>query len=241
VEPEAAKKVRGDSFVAETNIHWPTESSLIRDGLRKMLAFGLTLAAAIGQRGWRQHAHWLTKANRLARDIDRIAAKKGPNYEQRLKPKYRELLKLSGNLTQRTRKLVAAAESHGGGDAATIEELRTFLQLTEQVRDTARRRVLLGDGGIPGSAPTPLGHRVGDRRVASRQRSEALPRPHRTGVPALHLAGHPGPQSTRAGQTADREGTGEPRSGPFAPPRVRGLSRRSGSGSTSPPTQPSLS
>jgi hypothetical protein len=145
VEPEAAKKVRGDSFVAETNIHWPTESSLIRDGLRKILAFGLTLAAAIGQRGWRQHAHWLTKANRLARDIDRIAAKKGPNYEQRLKPKYRELLEFSGKLTQRTRKLVAAAESHGGGDAATIEELRTFLQLTEQVRDTARRRVLLGE------------------------------------------------------------------------------------------------
>ena len=143
MEPEAAKKVRGDSFVAETNIHWPTESSLIRDGLRKILALGLTLAAAIGQRGWRQHAHLLTKANRLARDIDRLAAKKGPHYEQRLKPKYRELLKLSGKLTQRARKLAAAAESHG--DAATLEELRTFLQLTEQVRDTARRRVLLGE------------------------------------------------------------------------------------------------
>ena len=111
MEPEAAKKVRGDSFVAETNIHWPTESSLIRDGLRKILALGLTLAAAIGRRGWRQHAHLLTKANRLARDIDRLAAKKGPHYEQRLKPKYRELLKLSGKLTQRARKL--AAESHG--------------------------------------------------------------------------------------------------------------------------------
>jgi len=119
-EPEAAKKVRGDSFVAETNIHWPTESSLIRDGLRKILVLGLTLAAAIGQRGWRQHAHLLTKANRLARDIDRLAAKKGPHYEQRLKPKYRELLKLSGKLTQRARRLAAAAGSHG--DAATLDE-----------------------------------------------------------------------------------------------------------------------
>ena len=145
LEPEAVKKVRGDSFVAETNIHWPTESSLIRDGLRKILALGLTLAAATGQRGWRQRAHLLAKANRLARDIDRIAAKKGPHYEQRLKPQYRALLKLSGKLTQRARKLVAAAESHGGGDATTLKELRTFLQLTEQVRDTARRRVLRGE------------------------------------------------------------------------------------------------
>lgn len=145
LEPEAVKKVRGDSFVAETNIHWPTESSLIRDGLRKILTLGLMLAAATGQRGWRQHGHLLAKANRLARDIDRIAAKKGPHYEQRLKPKYRALLKLSGKLTQRARKLAAAAESHGGGDATTLKELRTFLQLTEQVRDTAKRRVLRGE------------------------------------------------------------------------------------------------
>ena len=33
--PEAAERVRVDSFVAETNIHYPTESSLIRDGDRK--------------------------------------------------------------------------------------------------------------------------------------------------------------------------------------------------------------
>ena len=31
--PEAVKAVRGDSFVVETNIHYPTESSLIGDGL----------------------------------------------------------------------------------------------------------------------------------------------------------------------------------------------------------------
>ena len=37
LEPQAAERVRGDSFVAETNIHWPTESSLILDGLTKIL------------------------------------------------------------------------------------------------------------------------------------------------------------------------------------------------------------
>ena len=33
--PQAVEKVRADSFVVETNIHYPTESSLIADGLRK--------------------------------------------------------------------------------------------------------------------------------------------------------------------------------------------------------------
>ena len=35
--PEAIKKVRADSFVVETDIHYPTESSLIVDGIRKVL------------------------------------------------------------------------------------------------------------------------------------------------------------------------------------------------------------
>ena len=44
LQPEAARTVRGDSFVAETNIHHPTDSSLIGDGLRKVISLGVTLA-----------------------------------------------------------------------------------------------------------------------------------------------------------------------------------------------------
>ena len=51
--PEAAESVRADSFVAETNIHYPTESTLIRDGLRKLLALGTNLATRIGAGGWK--------------------------------------------------------------------------------------------------------------------------------------------------------------------------------------------
>ena len=53
--PEAAETVRADSFVVETNIHYPTESSLIRDGLRKILTLGASLAFLLGVGGWRQH------------------------------------------------------------------------------------------------------------------------------------------------------------------------------------------
>ena len=35
--PEAVKKMRADSFVIETNIHYPTDSSLIVDGIRKIV------------------------------------------------------------------------------------------------------------------------------------------------------------------------------------------------------------
>lgn len=57
--PEAVETVRADSFVAETNIHYPTESSLIRDGLRKVLSLAAQLAVLHGLVGWRQHKHLL--------------------------------------------------------------------------------------------------------------------------------------------------------------------------------------
>jgi transposase, IS5 family len=144
LDPDAAKKVRADSFVAETNVHWPSESSLIRDGLQKIITICVALSAGLNLGGWRQHSHLLAKVSRLACEIDRIASKKGANYQARLKARYHILLKLSGRITRRARKLVEEVESRGS-DAALLAELHVFLQRTEHVRDTARRRVLKGE------------------------------------------------------------------------------------------------
>ena len=45
--PEAVKKQRADSFVVETNIHHPTESSLIADGARKIVELCVRLYEAM--------------------------------------------------------------------------------------------------------------------------------------------------------------------------------------------------
>ena len=68
--PHAAETVRADSFVVQTNIHYPTESSLIRDGLRKILTIGAALAFLLGVDGWRQHRHLYRKVRKLVREID---------------------------------------------------------------------------------------------------------------------------------------------------------------------------
>jgi hypothetical protein len=67
--PQAAETVRGDSFVVQTNIHYPTDSSLIADGLRKVLGLAVSLAGLFGLIGWRQHKHLYRKARKLARTI----------------------------------------------------------------------------------------------------------------------------------------------------------------------------
>ena len=84
LKPEAAEKVRADSFVVETNIHYPTESSLILDGVRKVIEHGSKLSEVYDIVGWRQHEHLLKKVKQTARQIGRISSGKGANYKQRL-------------------------------------------------------------------------------------------------------------------------------------------------------------
>lgn len=151
--PEAIKAVRGDTFVVETNVHYPTESTLIGDGLRQVVTLAAALAERHGQSGWRQHEHLLRKLKQLVRDISRVSRAKGQGAD-RLKPGYETLLAFADELLQRARELLIAVRLDpeaagidwlGEGLAGLREELRHFVQLTAKVCGTARRRVLLGE------------------------------------------------------------------------------------------------
>jgi hypothetical protein len=153
LEPAAAKEVRGDSFVAETNVHYPTESSLLLDGLSKILPLAATLAALVGVTGWRQHKSLLKKAKRAAREASRV--KKGTNYQTRLKTAYQKLFDVVELVLPRTQELLDAALGHlprdSENDLPTLEstdayqELTYWHSVTSHVYGTAQRRILDGE------------------------------------------------------------------------------------------------
>ncbi len=147
IVPEAIETLRADSFVMETNIHYPTESSLIRDGLRKILSMCSEMAVGNTVAGWRQHEHLWKQVKQLARKIDRIAGKKGPNYVARMKEPYRDLLQTSLQITERARELCVnlCLPNATEDDIFGPHTLQAFIARTERVMDTARRRVLLGE------------------------------------------------------------------------------------------------
>lgn len=152
LQPEAIEKVRADSFVMETNIHYPTESRLLCDGLRKIISMCVVLAEEHSVARWRQHAHLLKKVKKLNRIINRIASKKGPRYKQRMKPFYRELLQKTAVLTQRARDLcsVIGQPLPQVTDLFGPNTLQAFIVRTERVADTATRRVINGES-VPSS------------------------------------------------------------------------------------------
>jgi transposase, IS5 family len=146
--PEAAETTRADSFVVETNIHHPTDSSLIRDGMRKVLMIAAALAAILGLEGWRQWKHLDRKVRKQVRKIERIAARKRPGYQEELKPLYAELLNLSAELLRRAETVHAAAKRAKNLDfeASALElDLARYIARTHRVCNVARRRVLEGE------------------------------------------------------------------------------------------------
>lgn len=153
LHPEAAEYVRGDTFVAETNIHYPTESSLIIDGLDKICSLGPDLAAILGIRGWRQAKSLYGKAKKAARAISRI--KKGRNYRARLQAAYEGLFHFVDILLPRLETLLEQALESMTYDRDGLlpdsEASRLYQQLiywhsvTEHVYRTAYRRVVDGE------------------------------------------------------------------------------------------------
>lgn len=129
------------------------------DGIRKIIEMSEPLATSRGLSGWRQHAQLLKTVKSVARQIARIAAKKGPNYAERLKTEYVKLLKKSGRVLNRARELLAALKSdtsarhsdqHVGNENTSNERLElttleTFIARTQQVREVAHRRVIKGE------------------------------------------------------------------------------------------------
>lgn len=142
---EARQTVRADSFVTETDIHYPTESSLIWDGVRKIVPLCVALAEELGAGGWRQHGHLQKRIKQTVRLISQISASKSPHVKARLPVAYETLLERTQHILKRAKSLVILGENEPFSLKAMglSARLGHWLSLVEQVCDTAHRRVVL--------------------------------------------------------------------------------------------------
>jgi IS5 family transposase len=148
--PEAVEQVRGDSFVVDTNIHYPTDANVLVDGLRKITQLCMALALLLGLPGWRQGRQLQRRFKHLLRGINTACKSKKAGAEARRRRAYQPLLKLARRLLRRARTLLAQAQAHGGivptaELTAQCQELQRYVDLTEPVATNGRRRVVLGE------------------------------------------------------------------------------------------------
>ena len=149
-EPEAIERVRGDSFVLKKNIHYPTDTNLIFDGIRKTIELSVKIAEAHDIVGWRQHAHLLRKFKKIRRTIEKVARSRAKDRKEQLFELYNEMIKEAQKLTDRALSTIHTFQALKKADSSifwdgVISNLYFFIAGTEYVCELAKRRMINGE------------------------------------------------------------------------------------------------
>jgi IS5 family transposase len=145
------RKLRVDSTVVETNIHHPTDSALLSDGVRVLSrllrrarkALAPEEVDRLGKEIFRTRNR---SVRRTAQRLHRIARRKGEKAKEELKQAYRKLIGITqASRAQAGRVVEALRESAGGGARRLQEQFEHFLPLVDQGIAQASRRVLDGE------------------------------------------------------------------------------------------------
>lgn len=146
-------KMRVDTTVVETNIHYPTDSSLLGDGNRVLTRLMKKVTALAGPVGAKMRDRSRSVKLRVL-DIARAARSKVPQSQEKLKQAYRKLLDATGRVVgqaKRFSKEIAEGVKRSADfmQQATLEGLRkeidTMLPRVKQVIRQTKARILGGD------------------------------------------------------------------------------------------------
>ncbi len=149
------RKLRIDGTVVETNIHHPTDSALLGDGVRvvsRLLrrAREVLPTEELGRLGKEVFRTRNRSVRRVAQRLHRIARRKGEQARKDLKEAYQKLIALTQASCAGAGRVVEALRSHADGNAdgksgGLMEKLEHFLPLVERGIKQAERRVLRGE------------------------------------------------------------------------------------------------
>lgn len=147
------RKMRLDTTVVETNIHYPTDSSLLGDGVRVLTRAMKKVTAIAGTVGATLRDRSRSVQHRVL-EIARIARSKGVQRQDRMTRAYRQLLSATSRVVGQAKrfsreigagvKRPAAVTSHAALERLR-QELDTFVPRVQQVMRQARARVFGGD------------------------------------------------------------------------------------------------
>ena len=133
------KKMRVDTTVVETNIHYPTDSSLLGDGARVLTRTMKKIESQTGKlkRGVRNR---MRSVNKRVIAIALSARHKGAEGEERRKKHYRGLLRLTRQILNDTQRVMAEVEGFRKKEKGKLQPLVTALtEMASRVRQVIRQ------------------------------------------------------------------------------------------------------
>ena len=152
------RKMRLDTTVTEANIHYPTDSSLLGDGTRVLTRIMKQVSELVGEQGTRVRDRLRTIGYRVM-EIARLSRSKGQEEKEKMREKYRELVRLTRQVRNQAQRF--SEEIHSGVKRAVNrkqqavlrgmkQELDAMIPLVNQVLRQTTARVFRGVTDTPG-------------------------------------------------------------------------------------------
>jgi transposase, IS5 family len=149
----SGRKMRVDTTVVETHIHYPTDSTLLGDGVRVLTRTMKQIEREAGKVGTRLRSRLRSVKYRLI-EISRTAKQRGEQAQEKIKDSYERLMGTVHQVLSQAKTFVEEV-SCGIKQATTplgdirlkacVEHLKHFSQLTERVLEQTKARVLEGN------------------------------------------------------------------------------------------------
>jgi hypothetical protein len=141
-------KGRCDSFVVETDVHFPTDINVLLDAMRKVIVLTARLCLAFGIEGWRQSKHNLKnikklyrRAQKLKRASSQDEAKKAQQQEI-IKAAYRAYIDLAQSFVERAATSIGELEQKGCPAIIGIMHIKGYIKHARRQIEQVCRRVL---------------------------------------------------------------------------------------------------
>ena len=148
---EDGAQLRVDTTVVESDIHYPTDSALLWDGVRTIsrLVLEHLESKLVGVAGGFPDRR--RRARRRMQELARMHDRRG-KHERSFRRKYRDLLTVATEVTARARAVIEQARRKPARVSvdrllvdALCQEILHYTTLTEQVIDQTRRRIFAGE------------------------------------------------------------------------------------------------
>jgi IS5 family transposase len=143
------RKLRVDTTVVETNIHYPTDSTLLSDGVRVLTRVMKKVTEAAGQVGAQLRDRTRSVKHRIL-EIARASRDKSEKGKQKLAAAYGKLLETTSRVVGQAKKFsaeIAGKVKRGPGKVVqkAKRQLDEMIPRVQQVLRQTRQRVLHGD------------------------------------------------------------------------------------------------
>jgi len=148
---EAGLKGRCDSFVVETDVHFPTDINVLLDAMRKVIVLTARVCCAFGVEGWRQSGHNLKNIQKRYRKAQKL---KGSNSQDEIKKaQQQEVIKeayqaysdMAQEFVERAQASLSELRQKGCPAILELMHIEGYIKHARRQIEQVRRRVLQGE------------------------------------------------------------------------------------------------